>query len=71
MRRNKKTAAYLALFLGIFGIHKFYLGLVKEGIAYFLLSITLFPMIVGWMDAINYFQQKQERFDQMYNQFDK
>ena len=71
MRRNKKTAAYLALFLGIFGIHKFYLGLVKECIAYFLLSITLFHMIVGWMDAINYFQQKQERFDQMYNQFDK
>lgn len=33
--KNKWTAFFLCLFLGIFGIHKFYEGKVLLGIVYF------------------------------------
>jgi TM2 domain-containing membrane protein YozV len=36
--KSKLTAGLLGLFLGTFGIHKFYLGKTTQGIIYILLS---------------------------------
>jgi len=44
--RNKIAAALLALFLGIAGAHKFYLGNAKMGIIYILISITAIGMVI-------------------------
>lgn len=50
--KSKLVAALLALFLGGFGIHKFYLGRVGWGIAYLLFCWTFIPAIVGFIEGI-------------------
>ena len=41
---NKRIiAAALALFLGCFGAHKFYLGLNKAGIIYLAIGVYVYP----------------------------
>jgi TM2 domain-containing membrane protein YozV len=44
--RNKIAAALLALFLGVAGAHKFYLGNAKTGIIYILISITAVGLVL-------------------------
>jgi TM2 domain-containing membrane protein YozV len=44
--RNKTAAALLALFLGVAGAHKFYLGNAKRGIIYILISITAVGLVL-------------------------
>ena len=44
--RTKIAAALLALFLGVAGAHKFYLGNAKMGIIYILISLTAVGLIV-------------------------
>jgi TM2 domain-containing membrane protein YozV len=44
--RNKIAAALLALFLGVAGAHKFYLGNAKMGIIYVLISITAIGLVL-------------------------
>lgn len=44
--RNKIAAALLALFLGVAGAHKFYLGNAKMGIIYILISITAVGLVL-------------------------
>jgi TM2 domain-containing membrane protein YozV/DNA-directed RNA polymerase subunit RPC12/RpoP len=44
--RSKIAAALLALFLGVAGAHKFYLGNAKMGIIYILISLTAVGLIV-------------------------
>ena len=49
--KKKQVAAILALLLGIFGVHRFYLGQRKKGILYFgsfiigLLLTIFFPFL--------------------------
>lgn len=40
--KNKGVAAILALFLGVFGVHRFYLGQRALGILYFIISVAGF-----------------------------
>ena len=44
--RNKISAALLALFLGVAGAHKFYLGNAKMGIIYILISLTALGLVI-------------------------
>ena len=44
--RSKIAAALLALFLGVAGAHKFYLGNAKMGIIYILISLTAVGLII-------------------------
>ena len=44
--RTKIAAALLALFLGVAGAHKFYLGNAKMGIIYILISLTAVGLII-------------------------
>lgn len=87
-RYDKTLAGILAIFLGCFGVHHFYVGNNERGISYivvsllfmvgyvvlsfvtfgltsFLLPLTnLFVFVVSIIDAIHYFQDTQESFDE-------
>lgn len=78
--KKKSVAGVLALFLGILGVHRFYLGQRFLGIIYFVLTCFLFvlsveehgpfiaPMaILGFIDAILLLAMPQEDFDARYN----
>jgi TM2 domain-containing membrane protein YozV len=71
--KSRKTAAFLALFLGAFGVHRFYLGQTGLGIFYFfanfftpLLKLPL-GFILGMIDAMSFFFMSDEEFDRKYN----
>lgn len=80
--KNKIVAGLLALFFGVFGIHKFYLNETKSGIIYLscyliglltcLLIVGLIPMIVisilALIDAIKLLVMDDQFFDEKYNQ---
>ena len=65
-KKNKALAALLAFFLGGLGIHKFYLGQKKWGIAYLVLCWTQVPAFVGIVDGIIILLQSEEKFTQKY-----
>lgn len=65
--RNKTLTAIFALFLGIFGIHRFYLGQVGLGILYLVFSWTSIPFWLGIIDALVFFGMSEEEFDIRYN----
>lgn len=64
--KNKIIAILLAVFLGDWGIHKFYLGQVGWGILYILFSWTFIPMIVGWIEALMYLTMSNKEFEAKY-----
>lgn len=49
--RDEVVGVLLALFLGTFGIHKFYLGQTGWGIFYLLISWTGIPAILGFIEC--------------------
>jgi len=53
-KKSKIAAALLAIFLGDFGIHKFYLGRPIQGIIYLLFFWTGIPAIIGFFEGIIY-----------------
>lgn len=78
--KSKYVAAALAFFMGIFGVHRFYLGRRFLGIVHFAifwlcLGITvegdapaiMFPAIWGFIDAVLLFVMPTEEFDEKYN----
>lgn len=66
--KNKTAAGLLALFLGVFGVHRFYLGQTGLGIFYiFLMFIFGISAILGLIDAIVLLTMDQEQFDRKYN----
>nr|WP_228128000.1 TM2 domain-containing protein [Acinetobacter soli] len=60
------AAGVLALFLGGFGVHKFYLGKVGQGILYLLFFWTFIPAIIAFFEAIIYFCTSDENFAKKY-----
>lgn len=65
--KSKSTAALLALFLGGFGAHKFYLGKNGLGVLYLLLCWTGIPSIAAFIEFFIYVFMSQEDFDAKYN----
>ncbi|MCT4616177.1 MAG: TM2 domain-containing protein [Marinifilaceae bacterium] len=65
--KNKNLAAVLALILGGFGVHKFYLKKHVEGIIYFLLSFLLVSFFLGLIDFLILISMSQEKFDCKFN----
>ncbi|WP_435334381.1 NINE protein [Haloarchaeobius sp. TZWWS8] len=53
------VAILLAIFFGIFGIHRIYLGELKKGILYFVFSWTAIPWLLGLYDAYKYATNKE------------
>ncbi len=66
--KDKNVAAIFALFFGIFGVHRFYLGQTGLGILYVMFfwffGITA---IIGLIDAIILFSMDKDEFDYKYN----
>ncbi len=78
--KKKRTAAFLALLFGIFGLHRFYLGERVKGFLYlgfffmmFVASVEedapfiMFPAILGFIDSVLFFVKPIEEFDEKYN----
>jgi TM2 domain-containing membrane protein YozV len=64
--RNRLTAALFAIILGGLGVHKFYLGNIREGIVYLLLCWTFLPAIIGFVEGIIYLTMSDAAFEQKY-----
>ena len=71
--KSRQTAAFLALFLGAFGVHRYYLGQAGLGIFYFFSNFLMpffrlpFGFILGIIDAFAFFFMSDEEFDRRYN----
>jgi TM2 domain-containing membrane protein YozV len=68
--RNKYIAALLAFFLGVLGIHRFYLGRTGSAIVMLVLTCTLVGMLVtgvwAFVDMIRYLIMSDEEFAERY-----
>ena len=78
--KKKIVAAFLALFAGMFGVHRFYLQRWWHGVMYLSLffvsviisakehaPVVLIPIVLGLIDALLFFVMPQEDFDEKYN----
>ncbi len=78
--RKKNVAGFFALFFGMLGLHRFYLGQRRRGIFYFVATVFMFiasiennapiVMIMGaiaFIDAMIFFSMPAEEFDGKYN----
>lgn len=52
-KKDPSTALLLALLLGGFGAHHFYLGNMTSGVIYLLFSWTGITYIIGWIEAVS------------------
>lgn len=61
---KRKTAIFLAIFLGWLGLHRFYLGQVGRGLLYLILLYFYAPFVVliSWIDAMRFFLMDDELF---------
>jgi ribosomal protein L40E len=57
------AAALFAIFLGTFGVHKFYLGKVGMGVLYLLFFWTGIPTLVGIIEGIIYLTKSDDAFE--------
>jgi TM2 domain-containing membrane protein YozV len=77
--KNKVAAGLLGIFLGGFGIHKFYLGFTGPGLVFLLVNtiglaicwIFLFIpniilWVIGFVEGIIYLTKSDEEFEQQY-----
>ena len=68
--RNKLIAALLAFFLGVFGVHRFYLGRIGTGILMLLLTCTIVGTLVSgpWalIDTLRYLFMSDRDFARRY-----
>ena len=66
-RKSKSTAAILAILLGDFGAHKFYLGKPGSGILYLVFFWTFIPGLIGVIEGIIYLTMNDQEFVQKYD----
>jgi TM2 domain-containing membrane protein YozV len=71
-RKNRIIAGLLAFVLGTFGVHQFYLNKTASGVFYiflFIVTMSFFPvtMILGFLEAVNFFNMSEEKFQRKYN----
>ncbi len=66
--KNKVVAGLLAIFLGGFGIHKFYLGKIGQGILYLIFCWTFIPAVIGFFEGIIYLATSDENFESKYGE---
>ncbi len=68
--KNKIVAALLAFFLGVFGVHRFYLGRIGSGVVMLILTCTFVGAIVTWpwsmIDMLRYLVMTDDEFAARY-----
>jgi TM2 domain-containing membrane protein YozV len=62
-KRSRVTAGLLAIFLGGFGAHKFYMGNARSGVIYLFLLLTLIPTLISIVEGIIYLRDSDEDFE--------
>jgi TM2 domain-containing membrane protein YozV len=74
MKKNRIIAALLALSVGSFGVHKFYLNRIGPGALYLFLTFFIaasikfpFTFFLGLIDAVKLFSMSDTAFNEMYN----
>lgn len=65
--KSRIAAALLAIFLGGFGIHKFYLNRAGWGVLYLVFFWTWIPAIVGFIEGLIYLINSDDEFARKYN----
>lgn len=66
MTKSKFTASMLALFLGGFGFHKFYLNRPIQGLFYLLFFWTFIPAFLALIDFLVLAFMKEDSFRYKY-----
>ena len=64
--KSRLAAGLFGIFLGGFGVHKFYLGRVVWGVVYILFCWTFIPSLIGFIEGIIYLTMSDEAFAQKY-----
>lgn len=67
MKKDRISAALLAIFLGFIGIHKFYLGKQTSGILYLIFFWTAIPAILSLIDFARILFLDDDAFNNIYN----
>jgi TM2 domain-containing membrane protein YozV len=65
--KSKLATALLALFLGTFGIHRFYLGQYGKGALYLLFCWTFIPTVISIYDFFSFLLISEDKFNMKYN----
>lgn len=60
--KSKVAAGIFGIFLGGFGVHKFYMGKTGMGILYLLFFWTCIPMVAGFIEGVMYLCSSDENF---------
>ena len=63
---NRTIAILLALFLGGFGAHKFYMGKPGLGLLYFFFCWTYIPSVIALIELIIYAVISEKEFQKRY-----
>lgn len=70
--RNKVVAALLAFFVGVFGVHRFYLGRIGSGVVMLILTCTFVGVLVtgiwAFVDFIRFLVMSDAEFARRYQQ---
>jgi TM2 domain-containing membrane protein YozV len=64
--KSRPIAILLALLLGSFGVHRFYVGPVAWGIAYLVFFWTGIPGFLAWLEAIYWLTRSDADWARMY-----
>lgn len=64
--KSKIAAALLAFFLGGFGVHKFYLGQIGQGILYLIFFWTFIPAVIAFIEFIIFLTMSDDAFNRKY-----
>jgi TM2 domain-containing membrane protein YozV len=64
--KSRPLAIVLALLLGGFGIHRFYVGPTSWGIAYLVFFWTGIPQFLAWLEAIYWLTRSDVEWAAMY-----
>ena len=71
-KQKKLVAGILAILLGGFGIHKFYLGYITAGVVQLILSFLCgIGGIIGLIEGIIYLTKSDDEFEAVYVNGDK
>lgn len=65
-QKSRKSAALLAILLGSFGAHKFYLGNTLLGVLYLIFFWSYIPGVLGIVEGIYYLTLSDEQFIDKY-----